>query len=112
MPYRDELEALRARVETLEREHDALEASLARARAALACVSAELAGAAPQADVPWRSLPGGEPVLVTFVSARPRKVTIFSLSPDGRPRREATVVPGGRRAIETHTGCLLRVEDG
>lgn len=112
MPYRDEVGALSARVETLENENDDLRTRLARARAGLVSIAADLAGFPPEADVPWRSLYGGEPIEVTFVNGTDHKLVLVWVSYDGRERAETTVVPEGRVTLETHSGHLWRMRDG
>ena len=112
MPYRDEVEALSARVEILERENDELATRLERARASLASVAADLAGLPASADVPWRSLYGGEPVRLTFVNTTKRKLSLVWVSYDGAERVESTMIPEGRVTLETSTGYLFRMRAG
>ena len=111
MPYRDELEALKARVEALEHERDGLEASLERARAGLASVAGWLAGLPAAADLPWRSLHGGEPVEAVFVNPGADKLTLVLVGHDGREHVETTIVGGGEHRVATHTGHLFRLRD-
>ena len=112
MPYRGQVAALSARVQTLERENEDLRARLERARAALASVAGELAGLPAEADISWRSLHGGEPFDRTFVNATERKLALSWVSYDGRERPEATLVPGGRLTVPTHSGHLWRAREG
>ena len=112
MPYRDEVEALSARVQTLERESADLRARLESARAALASIAAELAGLPFEADIPWRSLHGGEPLELSFVNGTGHKVALVWVSYDGRERSEATLVPEGRLTLPTHSGHLWRAREG
>lgn len=112
MPYRDEVEALSARVQTLERENDDLRARLERTSAALASVAGELAGLPFDADISWRSLHGGEPFELTLVNGTEQKLALSWVSYDGRERPEATLVPGGRLTLPTHSGHLWRAREG
>jgi hypothetical protein len=111
MPYRDELDALRAQVEALTMERDEAIAGLERARAALASVVADMAGLPAEADIPWRSLHGGEPIAVRFVNATDRKVELVWLRYDGRARSELTLIPEGAREVRTSVAHLYRVLD-
>jgi hypothetical protein len=111
MPYRDELEGLKAQLEALTVERDDASARLERARAALASVVAEMAGLPAEADIPWRSLHGGEPTSVRFVNATPRKVELLWVSYDGQPRSELTLVAGGEREVKTYVAHLFRAID-
>ncbi len=111
VPYRDELAALRARVETLTAERDDASAKLERARAALASVIAEMAGLPPEAEIPWRSLHGGEPTTVRFVNATERKVELVWVSYDGQLRAELSLIAGGERERATYVGHLFRAID-
>lgn len=109
MPYRDERAALEARVEALEHERDGLEASLERARAGLASVVAWMAGLPPEADLPWRSLHGGEPVEAVFVNRGAQTLTLVLVGHDGREHEQTTIVAGGEHRLPTHTGHLFRL---
>ncbi|HEY8431855.1 MAG TPA: hypothetical protein VIL20_25935 [Sandaracinaceae bacterium] len=111
MPYRDELEALRARAASLERELERARSQLERARAALASAVADLAGLPPEADIPWRSLHGGEPVMVRFVNRTARKLELVWIGYDGRPHSIVTIVPGGEREERTYVAHLFRLLD-
>lgn len=111
MPYRDDLEALRAHVETLSAELERTGGQLERARAALASVVADLAGLPPQADIPWRSLHGGEPMVVRFVNATDRKLELVWVSYDGQTRSSATLIAGGERDEHTYVAHLWRMVD-
>lgn len=111
MPYRDEQQAQQQRIEALTAERDAAEAALERARAGLASVVADMAGLPAEADIPWRSLHGGEPMDVTFVNETPAKVSLVRLSYDGRAREEVTVVPGGAQTVSTFVAHLWRASD-
>jgi len=111
MPYRDELEAVRARVETLSAELDDASARLERARAALASAVADMAGLPAKADIPWRSLHGGEPQVVRFVNATERKLELVWVSYDGQERTTATLIPGGEREEPTFVAHLWRMID-
>lgn len=111
MPYRDDVEALHRHVEAVTAERDEARAQLERARAALASVVADMAGLPAEADIPWRSLHGGEPRDVVFVNATRRKVALAWVSYDGRTREEVTLVPDGERAVSTFVAHLWRVSD-
>ncbi len=111
MPYRDELEALKARVEALEAERDGLEAALERTRASLASVVGWMAGLPPEAELAWRSLHGGEPLEATFVNGSQAKLTLVLVGHDGREHVEVTIVAGGEHRLATHTGHLFRLRD-
>ncbi|MCB9597086.1 MAG: hypothetical protein H6719_30460 [Sandaracinaceae bacterium] len=111
MPYRDDIAALLVRVELLERKGERLEESLERARAGLASAVAEMAGLPPQADIPWRSLHGGEPIEAVFVNDGERTVTLVFVGYDGRAHDEVTIVAGGEHRVSTHTGHLWRLRD-
>lgn len=110
-PYRDDNEALSRRCEALEQERDEALAQLARARAALASAIAEMSGLPPQADLPWRSLHGGEPIEARFVNETDAQLSLRWVSYDGRERERTTLVPGGAVKIETHTAHLWRMLD-
>ena len=109
MPYRDDEQARERHLEALTRERDELAAAFERARAALASAVAELAGLPAEAEVPWRSLHGGEPITVELVNRTGAPVTLLWLGHDGRPHPETTLVDGGRWRVETHTGVLWRM---
>lgn len=111
MPYRDELDAARIRCETLAAELDEASARLERARAALASAVAEMAGLPAKADIPWRSLHGGEPKTVRFVNATERKLELVWVSYDGQERTTATLIPGGERDESTFIAHLWRLID-
>ncbi|MCA9610746.1 MAG: hypothetical protein KC619_34360 [Myxococcales bacterium] len=112
MPYRDEVEALRARVQSLEQERDGLEARLERTRAGLASVVAWMAGLPAEAGLPWRSLHGGEPVEAVFVNPEAETLTLVLVGHDGREHVETTIVGGGEHRVATHTGHLYRLRRG
>lgn len=111
MPYRDDAKALRDRVDVLTLELEQVNASLERARAALASLVADLAALPPNADIPWRSVHGGEPIRVRFVNHGERKVELRWVSYDGRERPETTIIPGGERELATHIAHLWRMVD-
>jgi hypothetical protein len=111
MPYRGELEALRVRVASLMAERDDALEKLARARASLRSVLAEMGGLAATEDVPWRSLPGGEPVAVRFVNATDDKLELRWIGYEGQVRGEGTLVPGGEREVMAYAAHLYRVVD-
>lgn len=109
MAYRDELEALRARLAAVEAERDALELRAARLEAALAGEPVS----PPRVPDParWRSIPGGEPTRVTIRNASPLKVEVFWLSYEGKERRAGTLVPGGSIREQTYVGHCWRIVD-
>ena len=101
MAYRDELEALRARLELLEAENARLEAKL----------RGEGPITARPIDPRWCSVRGGEPTTVAIRNASPRKIQVFWLSYDGRERAIGTLVPKGRVEVETYIGFVWRFVD-
>ncbi len=111
MPYRDEVAALRARAETLQAERDDARAGLERARAALASVVADMAGLPAEAEIPWRSLHGGEPITVRFVNGTEHKLELIWVSYDGQLRSDGSLIPGGERERATYVGHLFRAVD-
>lgn len=101
MAYRDELEAMRARLSLLEAENDRLRAALR--------------GAGPMRSRPvdpsWCSVPGGEPTTIGIQNASPRKIGVYWLSYDGRERTAGTLVPRGEIRVETYIGFCWRFVD-
>lgn len=101
MAYRDDLEAMRARLAQLEAENDRLRA--------------QLRGADParrrEVDARWCSVPGGEPTTIAIVNASPRKIGVYWLSYDGRERTAGTLVPSGEIRVETYIGFCWRFVD-
>ncbi|MCZ7680676.1 MAG: hypothetical protein M5U28_18670 [Sandaracinaceae bacterium] len=111
MPYRDEVEALRARVEGSRGSSAAPpRSSSARARRSRARWRI-WRGLPPEADIPWRSLHGGEPIVVHFVNATDKKLELVWISYDGQARPSATIIPGGERDERTYVAHLWRVID-
>ena len=110
-PYRDDNEALVRRCEAMEQERDEALGQLARARAALASAIAEMSGLPPQADLPWRSLHGGEPIAARFHNETDARLSLRWVSYDGREHERTTLVPGGVVELETHTAHLWRFVD-
>ena len=111
MPYRDDAEAQARHVEALTQERDEALARLERARAALASVVAEMSALPPEADIPWRSLHGGEPLRVTFVNETDETLSLRLVSYDGREREEVTLVAGGEREVDSFVAHLWRLVD-
>ena len=111
MPYRDDIEAHERHLEALTQERDEARAGLERARAALASAVAEMNDLPPEADIPWRSLHGGEPVRVTFLNDTDETLSLRWISYDGREREEVTIVPGGQREVESFVAHLWRLVD-
>lgn len=101
MPYRDELEALRARLSDLEAENHRLRARL----------RAEGPVVARPVDPRWHSVQGGEPTTISIANASPRKLGVYWLSYDGRERNEGTLVPRGTIRVETYVGFCWRFVD-
>jgi hypothetical protein len=111
MPYRDDAGALHDRVELLEAELERAMSAIERAQPALTSLVADLAGRAAGDDVPWRSIPGGDPIRVCFANHGPSKVELVWVSYDGRLRKETTLIPGGERELETQVAHLWRMID-
>jgi hypothetical protein len=111
MPYRDDAKAMRDRVELLESERDQALSTLERTRASLASLVADMAGLPADADIPWRSVHGGEPIRVRFVNRLERKVELRWVSYDGRERLETTLIGGGEWEVTTHVAHLWRFVD-
>lgn len=115
MPYREELEALRARLEAAEAERDAARAENARLEDALRQAVASPPGRTPELvsrlPDPHRSIPGGVPTSITVVNESPRKIVAYWLSYEGRQRSAGTVVPGGRIRAQTYVGHCWRLVD-
>lgn len=65
----------------------------------------------PAADIPWRSLHGGEPLRVTFENDTDQTLSLRWVSYDGREREEVTLVPGGRREVDSFVAHLWRMVD-
>jgi hypothetical protein len=111
MPYRDEAASLKARIEMLSAELEETSARLERARAALASVVGEMSALPADAELPWRSLHGGEPVSVRFANKSARKVELRWVNYDGRERAYETLIPGGERTHQSYAGHLWRMVD-
>lgn len=117
MAYRDELEAMRARLAAAEAERDAAQAEAERLKALILSSPARIArghtpDVLPQApDARWRSIPGGEPTALTLVNESARKLEVLWLSYDGRERSAGTLVPGGRLRAQTYVGHCWRLVD-
>ena len=111
MPYRDELEALRARLAAAEAERDSARAELRRLEGALSPGGPAARRIARRPDPRWRSIPGGEPTPVTLRNDSPRKVEILWLSYEGEERSAGTLVPGGSIRSQTYVGHCWRVVD-
>jgi hypothetical protein len=95
--YRDELEAMRARLAAMEEEVASARSEASRLKNALASrgsreLTPPLLPRTP--DPRWRSIPGGEPTPVTVINESPRKVEVFWLSYEGRERSAGTPDPG------------------
>lgn len=112
--YRDELEALRARLAVALAERDAARAEVERLKSAIGEAPARLARARTPELLPkpaWRSIPGGEPARVTFINDSERKLELVWLSYDGRERSAGTLIPGGRIRLRSRTGDCWRLVD-
>ncbi len=101
MAYRDELEALRLRLEIAEAENASLKAQL---RSAGPLTSRPV-------DPSWYSVRGGEPTTVTLRNESATKIGVFWLSYDGRERAIGTLVPKGEIEVETYIGFCWRFTD-
>jgi hypothetical protein len=106
--YRDQLEALRARLAAVEAERDALREELRDLKAEL---QGEPAPRRPVRDPEWRSVPGGGPTHLEIRNASSRKVEALWFSYEGRERSAGTIVPGGFIHQATYVGHLWRVVD-
>ena len=108
MAYRDELEALRARLETVERERDR---ALGRLRHLEQGPHAQLTSR-ERFDPSVVSVPGGEPMTVRIENRSDRKVVVYWLNYTGEERRAGTLVPGGTMSEQTYVGFCWRFVDG
>lgn len=112
MAYRDELEALRARLSALESERDAARDEARRLAAILDGQPSTAVRRRERAiDPNWRSIPGGEPTPVTIRNASRRKIEVIWLSYEGRERSAGTLVPGGVVREQTYVGHCWRMVD-
>lgn len=107
MAYRDELEALRARLAAVEAERDL---ALGRLRRLEERATGRLP-AASRFDPEVVSVPGGEPTSVRIENRSARKVVVFWLSYEGYERRAGTLVPGGSIREQTYVGHCWRFVD-
>lgn len=108
MPYREEIDALRERLESAEEERDVALAELDRTRALLRATVSYITGE-PDAGARWCSFRGGEPIEVTFENASTRRVELVLVNADGVERAVGTIVAGGRSAQPTFVGHLFRL---
>ena len=101
MAYRDELEALRLRLEV--------------AMAENASLKAQLRSGGPITERPvdpsWYSVRGGEPTTITLTNESATKIGVYWLSYDGRERAIGTLVPRGAIEVETYIGFCWRFTD-
>lgn len=116
MPYRDEVEALQARLMALEAERDEARAEAERLKQALLLRAntprnGRTPELLPRPDAALRSIPGGAPTSVTLVNESPRKLEVLWLSYDGRERSAGTLVPGGRIHTQSYVGHCWRIVD-
>jgi hypothetical protein len=114
VPYRDELEALQARLKAAEEELARAREEGARLKSALAQRDSSKVRDTKVLRTPsprWVSVPGGEPTPVTIVNESRRKIEIFWLSYEGRERSAGTLVPGGRIRTQTYVGHCWRFVD-
>jgi len=114
--YRDELEALRARLAAVEAERDAARAEAERLKGVILSRPASITRGhtpdlLPALDARWRSIPGGEPTSITVVNESARKLEVLWLSYDGRERSAGTLVPGGQIRTQTYVGHCWRLVD-
>ncbi|HEY8429607.1 MAG TPA: hypothetical protein VIL20_14585 [Sandaracinaceae bacterium] len=111
MGYRDELEALRARLAVAERDRDLARAEVERLKRALGSRMPTRQRTPDDVPAKWRSIPGGEPTPLTVINESRRKLEVFWLSYDGRPRSAGTLVGGGRIRTQTYVGHCWRFTD-
>lgn len=116
MAYRDELEALRARLAAALAERDAARAEAVRLEAALLRRPASITRGhtpdlLPGPAARFRSIPGGAPIVITVVNESDRKIEALWLSYEGRERSAGTLVPGGRIRAQTYVGHCWRLVD-
>ncbi|HJL15708.1 MAG TPA: hypothetical protein RMH99_08635 [Sandaracinaceae bacterium LLY-WYZ-13_1] len=112
MGYRDELEALRARLAAAEADRDAARDEARRLKSILHGEPRALTRRRARAvDPQWRSIPGGEPTPVTVRNASDRKIEVIWLSPEGKERSAGTLVPGGTVREQTYVGYCWRIVD-
>lgn len=110
--YRDELEALRARLAAAEAERDAAKDEVERLRAALLGEPTPRGRRRHRAPDPrWCSVPGGAPTLVTVRNESARKIELIWLSHEGKERSAGTLVPGGVVQEQTYVGYCWRFVD-
>ncbi|MFK7987804.1 MAG: hypothetical protein AB8I08_17435 [Sandaracinaceae bacterium] len=109
MAYRDELEALRARLAAAEAERDDAKKEARRLADAL---EREGAGRIQRRiDPRWHSVPGGEPTPVTIRNESAQKVEVLWLSYEGKERSAGTLVPEGEMQTQTYVGHCWRIVD-
>ena len=111
MAYRDELEALRARLAAVEVDRDAARAEVRRLEARLRAGSEVADRIERRVDPAWHSIPGGEPTPVTVRNRSRRKVEVLWLSYQGKERSAGTLVPGGSIRVQTYVGHCWRIVD-
>jgi hypothetical protein len=110
--YRDELEALRARLAAVEAERDAARDAAKRLEAILHGEPRSLTRRRSRAvDPRWRSVPGGEPTPITVRNESARKIELIWLSHEGKERSAGTLVPGGVVREQTYVGYCWRIVD-
>lgn len=110
MAYRDELEALRARLAAAEAERDE---ARHEARRLASVLDREGQGGRIQRriDPRWHSVPGGEPTPVTIRNESAQKVEVLWLSYEGKERSAGTLVPEGEMKTQTYVGHCWRIVD-
>lgn len=110
--YRDELEAMRARLSALEAERDQARDEVRRLAAIVDGQPSATTRRRDRAiDPRWRSIRGGEPTRVTIRNESLRKIEVIWLSYEGRERSAGTLVPGGVIRQQTYVGHCWRVID-
>lgn len=111
MPYRDELEALRARLSAALAERDQARAKADTLERLLRMPAGPADASAREGDPRWCSVPGGEPRTITLRNSFDRKVEVFWLSYEGKERSIGTLVPGGSSRQQSYVGHVWRFVD-
>lgn len=107
MGYRDELMALRARVEQLTKERDEARRELHQDRGLR--VRARSRDASRWRE--WHSISGGAPIRIWLINGSARKLEAYWLSYRGEERSVGTLVPGGTVPQQSSVGHCWRFVD-